>query len=305
MSIKVLKAGFLTTVQDLGRFGFAHLGISPAGAADALSVRVANLLVGNEENAAALEMTLMGASLEFDEESAIAITGAEIADANVPMWREVEVPAGFVLDCGPLKRGARSYVAVRGGITVPSVMQSASTFLAGGFGGFEGRALRNGDVLTIGKLHVGEPRQVREDIGDLIHSRGPIRVTRGLQWDWFDPAATERFLGTQYTVTPHSNRAGLRLEGTPVASSSARELVTEGISLGAIQVPANGQPIILFVDQQTTGGYPKIANVISADLHRIGQLRPGDTLSFELVTVDQAVDLLKHQEQLLREAFSG
>jgi antagonist of KipI len=308
MMLRVLSAGMLTTVQDLGRFGYAHLGISPAGAADALSYRIANLLVGNDEKEPALEMTMTGVTLAFEDKTVLSITGATVlGKGSLPlhMWNAVEIPAGGVLECGQLMQGARAYLAVQGGIHVPMRMGSASTHLASRVGGWEGRALRSGDVLACGASPHGPARELKPGIVGKLKGEGSIRVTRGIQWDWLETHQAESFLTAKYMVSDQSNRSGLRLSGKAVLPKKHDQLLTEGVSLGAIQIPPDGQPIILFVDQQTTGGYPKVANVIAADMNRIGQLRPRDELSFELVSIEQAVQHLQEQEEILREGFTG
>jgi len=304
MTVRVLKPGLFTTVQDRGRFGYAHLGISAAGAADALSLRIANLRVGNDENAPVLEMTLLGATLEFRQRAIIAISGAacecqaglDPALANTA----VEVRAGTVLQCGSMVDGARSYLAVQGGFDVPCIMGSASTDIRGRFGGFEGRRLQSGDVLRIGEGGGLQVRRLRAGALELMGLAGPIRVTKGAQQDWFSPVTYAQLLASKYVVSEHSDRAGLRLKGEPVSPREESQLLTDGIPLGAIQVPPDGQPIILFVDQQTTGGYPKIANVIAADMHRVGQLRPRDEVRFIEVSIAAAVEALREQERWLK-----
>jgi antagonist of KipI len=307
MTIRVVKPGFFTTIQDLGRYGYAHLGISPAGAADALSFRIANLLVGNEENTPALEMTLLGATLEFDESVIMAVTGArcecKAGPYQVPANAALEIPAGMVLQCGSMLTSARCYLAVRGGLDVPLVMGSASTFVAAHFGGFQGRRLKDGDVLQVHKHGSSRIRSIPSGALDSSRSPRPLRVTKGAQQDWFGPEAFDELLSSTYVVSDQSGRTGLRLKGEPVRPREQAELLTDGIPLGAIQVPQDGQPIVLFVDQQTTGGYPKIANVIAADLHRVGQLRPHDEVRFAEVTIPEAVQALREQEQWLREVF--
>jgi antagonist of KipI len=307
MTIRIAKPGFFTTVQDLGRYGYAHLGISPAGAADSLSLRIANLLVGNEENAPALEMTLLGATLECKESTVIAITGAncecKIGLDQVPSMTAFELPAGAVLQCGSMTTGARCYLAVQGGLEIPLVMGSASTFVAASFGGFQGRRLQSGDVLQVRKHSSLGVRALRHGALDAFHRQFPLRSTKGAQQDWFGPEAFERLFSSTYIVSEQSNRTGLRLKGEAVRPREQSELLTDGIPLGAIQVPQDGQPIILFVDQQTTGGYPKIANVIAADMHRVGQLRPRDEARFAEVSIAEAVQALRRQEQWLKEIF--
>ena len=308
MTIRVARPGFFTTVQDLGRYGCAHLGVSPGGAADPLSFRIANLLVGNHENAPALEMTLLGATLEFEESAVVAFTGADCecrADAiAVPPNAAIDLPAGAVLQCGSMTTGARCYLAVQGGFDIPLVMGSASTFVPGRFGGFKGRKLQSGDVLQVCRHDSLRVRSLRPAALDLSsRDPRPLRVTKGAQQDWFAPEAFEKLFSTAYIVSEQSDRTGLRLKGEVVRPREHSELLTDGIPLGAIQVPQDGQPIILFVDQQTTGGYPKIANVIAADLHRVGQLRPRDEVRLAEVSVEEAIQTLREQERWLRAIF--
>ncbi len=307
--IRVIQPGLLTTVQDLGRRGFAHLGVSPGGAADCVSFRIANQLVGNEPNAPALEITLLGPTLEFDVAATIAISGHG-AVGPLPTNEAFEVAAGARLAVGALSAGARAYLAVRGGLSVAEVMGSSSTFLPARIGGLQGRALQAGDELVIGKRTQAGIRKLSFELAAKLRShqgrehKGPIRVTASLQSDWFDSETLERFHRQAFTVTEQSNRSGLRLASEPILCAKRGELLTEGVALGAVQVPPDGQLIILFVDQQTTGGYPKIANVIAADLPRVGQLRPRDEVKFQAVTIPEAIELLRQQERALREAFA-
>jgi antagonist of KipI len=287
--IRVLSPGFQTTVQDLGRFGYAHFGISASGAADPLALRAGNLLVGNAENAAALEMTLVGGSFEFETDAVIAFTGSDFG-AGLPLWTAVEIKAGGTVRCGATRSGARGYLAVRGGIGVPKVMGSSSVHVVTGVGG---RPLRAGDALPIGDAAIRRPRTGPGRAPEFLRT-GPLRVTPGPQAHWFSDA----LYAAAYQVAEESNRMGIRLRG-PAIPSPAGHMLTEGVPLGAIQIPPDGQPIILFVEHQTTGGYPKPANVISADFWRVGQLRPRDEVRFERVTLDQALDLLRQQEQWL------
>jgi antagonist of KipI len=307
MAIRVQDPGLLTTVQDLGRYGYSHLGISSGGAADSLAMRIANLLVGNAENAVTLEMTLAGARLEFDEASVVALTGGEcdcrIGGETAPMWQAVRVPARGVLACGGMKTGARLYLATQGGLDVRPIIGSASTNMAGHFGGIEGRGLREGDLLGVRRGSNSRVRTLKPGAVNGLYSPGPIRVTRGAQYDWFGPEAFDKLLSCPYTVSEQSNRSGLRLKGESISPRIRSQLLTEGVSLGAIQVPQDEQPIILFVDQQTTGGYPKIANVISADMHRVGQLRPREQVRFTEVAIPEAIRLLREQEEWLKQIF--
>lgn len=307
MTIRVETPGLSTTIQDLGRFGYAHLGISPAGAADSLSFRIANLLVGNDENAPALEMTLLGAKLKFDESAVVALTGAacdcKVGSAHMPANAVFDVPAGTVLECGSMTDGARCYLSVQGGFDVPLVMASASTLAAGHIGGFQGRRLQSGDVLRVRRHGPMRVNSLRAGALDALRAPQPLRVTEGPQQDWFGAEAFETLFSSAYIVSEQSDRSGLRLRGEAVRPHEPSELLTEGVSLGAIQVPQDGQPIILFVDQQTTGGYPKIANVIAADMHRVGQLRPRDTVRLVEVSIPEAVEIQRRREHWLTEIF--
>jgi biotin-dependent carboxylase-like uncharacterized protein len=284
-AIRVIEAGLETTVQDLGRFGYAQIGVSASGAADNLALRVGNLLVGNAENAAGLEMTLTGATLAFESDGVVAATGSDFG-ATLPLWTAVEVKAATVVRFGATRSGARCYLAVRGGLAVPRTLGSASVHLASGVGG---GALAKGGILPIGDAAIRRPRTARFEPPT---AGGPLRVTRGPQAEWFG----EELYRAPYRVKASSNRMGVRLEGPAIPSPSGH-MLTEGVALGAVQIPPDGQPIILFVEHQTTGGYPKPANVICADLWRVGQLAPHREVGFELVSLEAALDLLRQQEE--------
>lgn len=287
--IHVIAPGFLTTVQDLGRFGYAHFGISPSGAADPLALRAGNLLVGNAENAPALEMTLTGGEFAFEGPAVIALTGSDFA-SSVPMWQPVEIRPGETVRSGPTRNGARCYLSVRGGLDVPLVMGSASVHIMTGVGG---RPLRPGDVLPIGDRAVRLPRKPARKI-PVHNGMACLRATAGPQAQWFG----DELYSAGYLVSEESNRMGIRLKG-PALRSPDGHMITEGVSLGAVQSPPDGQPIVLFVEHQTTGGYPKPANVISADFWRLGQLRPRDQVRFERVTMEGALALLRDREEWL------
>jgi antagonist of KipI len=305
MSALVVEApGLLTTVQDLGREGFGPMGVSASGAADAVSLRIGNRLVGNPDGAAALEMTLLGGAFTFERYAVIAVTGADFGPTldgtALPMWTSLEIQEGQTVTLGPSRSGARAYLCVQGGIVVEDFLGSASTHVLSGLGGFEGRALRKGDRIEIGEANSAfRKRLVSARALESLKARKVIRITEGPQSDWFPESAWTRLCENAFRVSEQSNRMGIRLEGPPIQLGGPREMITEGVSLGAIQVPASGQPIILFVEQQTTGGYPKIANVISADLHSIGQLRPRDEIRFERIEMGEARSLLIEQEELL------
>jgi antagonist of KipI len=283
--IRVITPGLQTTVQDLGRFGWTHYGVSASGAADALSFRAANLLAGNAEGAAAMEMTIVGPVLEFEAAATVVLGGSDFG-AGLPLWTPVEVRAGQTIRFEATRSGARGYLAVRGGIAAAKTMGSASVHTLTGVGG---RALKARDSLEIGADAV---RKTRGGSPPPFAIAGPLRVTAGPQ---ADRTGAELYTGA-YMVAEESNRMGLRLRG-PAIPSPPGGMLTEGVALGAVQVPPDGQPIVLFVEHQTTGGYPKPANVISADFWRLGQLRPRDPVTFELVGIERALELLQEQER--------
>jgi len=302
--IQVQASGLLSTVQDLGREGFGPIGVSPSGAADPISLRIGNRLVGNAENAAALEMTLLGGTFALPEGAVLVLTGSDFGGTldgkPVALWTSFEARPGQTLRLGPTRSGARCYLCVRGGIGVKDFLASASTHLLSGLGGHEGRALRKGDVLQIGDVQGAyRKRTLSAKALEYFSSRKVLRATPGPQSEWFPEASHKSFYSNAYRVAEESNRMGLRLEGAAIPEGAHGEMITEGVSLGAVQVTAAGLPIILFVEQQTTGGYAKIANVISADLGSLGQLRPRDEIRFERVDWDTARSLLIEQEKWL------
>jgi biotin-dependent carboxylase-like uncharacterized protein len=287
--LHVISPGLLTTVQDLGRFGYAHFGISASGAADPLALRAANLLVGNAENAAALELTLNGGEFAFEQPALVALAGADFG-SGYPLWEPFPLRAGERLRCPRASNGARCYLAVRGGFAAPLVMGSASVHVMTGVGG---RPLRAGDRVAVGDAAVRLPRKAARGF-PIPTDPAALRVTAGPHARDFG----EELYRSEYTVSEESNRMGIRLKGAPL-SAHAGQMVSEGVPLGAVQAPPDGQPIVLFVEHQTTGGYPKPANVISADFWRLGQLRPRDRVGFERVTLHAALELLRDQEQWL------
>jgi KipI family sensor histidine kinase inhibitor len=287
--VHVIAPGFLTTVQDLGRFGWAHFGISASGAADPLAFRAANLLVGNPDYAPALEMTLAGGEFLFESPTVIAVTGSDFS-SPVPLWTPVEIAAGRTIRFGPTRSGARCYLAVRGGFDVPRVMGSASVHVMTGVGG---RPLRKGDRLPIGDAAVRRPRRPARN-APVYGGSAALRATPGPQAQFFG----DELYTASFTVSEESNRMGIRLHGTALAAPGGG-MISEGVALGAIQVPPDGQPIILFVEHQTSGGYPKPANVIAADFWQLGQLRPRDPVRLERITMEGAVGLMREQERWL------
>jgi len=293
-AINVVTPGFQSTVQDLGRPGYAHIGVSASGAADPVSLRIGNWLAGNPKGAAAIEMTLTGAVLAFADACVVAVTGSDfepaIDGARVPLWTALEVRPGQTLACRATRSGARCTVCVRGGVAAPPVLGSASTHLTSGIGGIEGRPLRAGDVLAVGAAGNAGPvdRRFPPEVAARLLRRDTLRATRGPQWERFTPLARAALFASPYVVSESSSRMGLRLDGAPLAADRPGAMVTEGVSLGALQVPGDGRPIVSFVEHQTTGGYPQIACVIAADLHRVGQLRARDGVRFVEVSLGEA-----------------
>jgi antagonist of KipI len=318
-TIAVDEPGLFTTVQDLGRPGHARLGVSACGAADATALLIANRLAGNPDGAPALEMTLSGGRYRFEQEAYVAVAGADMQATldgrPLPAWSAAAVHAGTVLACGTAAAGARAILAVRGGILVPPVLGSASTHVPSGLGGVSGRALARGDRLSIGDLaqgpapgarHVDPKARAALVPGIPVEAAsGPraavitLRVTAGAQVERFDEPSHRLFVESEYRVSSASDRMGLRLEGAPIPPPGGGAMLTEGVPLGAIQIPPSGQPVILFVDHQTTGGYPVIASVASADRSAVAQLRPGGRVRVESISLDEARRLLRlHAEAI-------
>jgi biotin-dependent carboxylase-like uncharacterized protein len=267
--IQVVSPGLLTTVQDLGRRGWAHAGVPPSGAADPESLELGNRMVGNGPGTAGLEATLIGPRLRFTTRTLVALTGA------VREPRAVEIEAGAELDVGHLADGARAYICVRGGIDVEPVLGSRSTDLLTGLGP---APLRAGDVLAVGPEPAASPSPVRPDPLDAR----ALRLVPGPRADWFEESALTTLTTGDWRVTPAANRVGIRLGGPTLERARNDELLSEGLVTGALQVPPNGRPILLLNDHPTTGGYPVIAVVVHEDLPRAGQLRPGDAVRFQI-----------------------
>ncbi len=290
--IHVLDPGPQTTVQDAGRFGQLRFGIPPAGALDRFAFVVANRLVGNGEEAAVLECTLLGPTLEFEGACAVAVTGAEMRvrlnGADAPRWTTLLVKPGDVLELGTARAGLRGYIAVSGGIDVPPVLGSRSTYLRGKLGGLEGRALRKGDRLGILPGTAVRVRRLAERALPRYPAEVSVRAVLGPQHERFSAEGIEQFLAGVYVMLPQSDRMGARLSGPRIAHASGHDIVSDGIALGAVQVPGDGQPIVLLHDRQSTGGYTKLATVCSFDIGRVSQLRPAQRLRFEAVTVAEA-----------------
>ena len=302
MGLEVLRAGLQSTVQDQGRFGYAHLGVSASGAADNFSLTIGNILVGNPKHYAGIEMTIIGDKYHFKSDAYIALTGSEFeADLNnksIPFWKRLSIKKGQILDIRSTKNGARCYLCVAGGINIEDVMGAKTTHLTSGIGGLHGRILKNLDELEFGPLDdlIKPIKKVNDSI---TTDTKIIKVTKGVQWPWFDKNQKNKLFQHQYQVTKLSNRMGLRLIGNAIKTKKGNEITTAGISLGSIQIPGDGQPIISFVEHQTTGGYPIIANVVSADIRKVGQLKAGDCFQFELISFSSAEKLKVDQEKFI------
>ncbi len=320
MTIEVVRPGALSTLQDLGRVGFQHVGVPAGGAMDERSHRIANLLVGNPQDEATLEVTLLGPSLRFTEPALIAIVGADfsarIGDHALPRDTPVLVGAGSLVEFARLVSGVRAYLAVHGGFAVDRVMNSKSTFVRGGFGGLHGRALRKGDLLPIAPSedsHVYPSltaRRRHRPAGFVALENPPeppvalaaasaqgVRVIAGQQWHAFGSDAQQAFLESGFRMHPQSDRMGIRFEGLPLALREPLEMISEAVAFGTIQVPPDGNPIVLMADRQTTGGYPKIASVASVDLPLLAQLMPGQAVRFAMISLEesQRLDLARER----------
>jgi antagonist of KipI len=298
MSIEVLKAGLLTTVQDRGRFGCAMVGVGRAGAMDDGAMRIANAIVGNVPDAPVLEMTFAGPRLRFDSASTIAITGGEfrprIGSREIGAWRAIDVEAGEEIEIGPARSGLRAWLAIAGGILVEPTLGSASTDVNAGLGGIDGRALRDGDELATGTAARPASSRAKHPAAWSIDPRPwfdadperPIRLIRGTHFDALDIASRSRVFETRFRVASESNRVGIRLDGPRLALVAPIELVSEPLAFGTMQLPPDGQPIALMAEHPTVGGYPRIGQIAAVDLPRLAQRRPGDRLRF--VPIDLA-----------------
>ena len=306
-TLEILDPGLLTTVQDRGRYGYQRYGVPVSGAMDQFAFRMANLMAGNDQDAAALEVTVRGPRIEFHTDTWIAVTGADISPEvdgkPLPMWESVEIGAGTVLTFGDLRDGMRAYVAVHGGIDAPLVMGSRSTYLKGRFGGLEGRALHAGDLLStlpgddIDFIAKQLPSSYTAPVYGGIHR---LRVVLGPQDHAFEQQALSRFLNSRYRIHPDSDRMGYMLDGPKIDQREGADIVSDGNPPGAIQIHGDGIPRILLADRGTTGGYTKIATVISADLPSLAQALPGQSVSFRQVTVEEAQEALREQESVIR-----
>ena len=320
--MNILFPGPLSTVQDMGRTGHAAQGYPECGACDKYALALGNLLCGNPETAAAIEMTLAGATVQFEQSTVVALTGAVCAPTldgkSIPLNAPVRIPAGATLETGMFTAGLRAYLCVQGGVDVSSVLGSRSTDLKCRIGGVEGRALRKGDHLPIGKAAPGFDFNRAARVADLLADRPwllrprtahawlgeqvipLLRAVPGPQDEAFTSEGLHAFFSGLYAVTPDSNRMGVKLSGPAASTRNGSDILSDGIVEGSVQISANGQPILMLADHQTTGGYAKIATVIAPDLSAAAQLRPGEPAAFRPVTVQKAVSLCRETAQQLR-----
>lgn len=327
MGIQVIKPGILTTIQDRGRVGYQKYGVNISGAMDISAARVANILIGNDENEPVLEMTLSGTTLKFTKDHMIAICGGNmtpyINNYAVPMWQPLVVKEGSTLSFAKYTSGCRVYLAIAGGFSVPSVLGSSSTFIRASLGGLNGSALKAGDQLEVKPLNEqagGLSKRLKQKLqGEefiafnaqhfamALDDVTVIRYIPGPEYEWLAAESKQDWLNGIWKIDAQSDRMGYRLQGAPLKLATKQEMISEGTVHGTIQLPANGQPIVLLSDRQTTGGYPRIATVVSVDIPMFGQLKPGDRISFMPVTLEEAENLLlsyEHDMDLLKTAIT-
>ncbi len=310
-TIEVVEGGLFTSVQDLGRYGYQRYGVPVSGAMDPYSLRLANILLGNPEGAAALEITLVGPKLKFLANTTIALGGADLAPrlngSPVPPWQSFRVAKGSLLTFDGPRSGVKSYLAVPGGIDVPVVMGSRSTYSQGSLGGHEGRSLKPGDRISVLRKDAGSYPNSATIPRSLVPGREHdfrIRVVMGPQADAFTPEGIAVFFSSTYTVSQKSNRIGYRLQGPAVDHLKSADIISDGVTFGAVQITGDGLPVVLMADRGTTGGYTKIGAVISVDIGELAQTLPGDHITFQAVSVEEAHRLLSEREEAL-EKFKG
>ena len=304
-TIEVIDGGFLTTIQDLGRPGYQRFGVPVSGAMDQYAMRIANLLVGNDEGSAVLEITLLGPILMFSSKARIALTGSDLGAAidGIPIgsWRSVNIPKGSTLSFLGRRSGTRSYLAISGGLDVLEIMGSRSTSIREGIGGLQGRPLTKGDILQAFPSKTGLPLIAVPKLHIYHYSdTQQVRVILGPQQENFTEQAIKTFLSESYKISNDCNRIGIRLLGPKLSHKSGPDIISDGTSFGSVQVPGDGMPLILMADRGTTGGYAKIATVITPDLWKLSQVLPGNNLTFESVTTKEALAINKRREAEIR-----
>lgn len=329
MSLNILRPGLLTTVQDGGRYGYQQVGVIVSGALDGPALRLANVLVNNPAGAAGLEITLLGPKIRFEADHLIALTGANLSATldgePLPLNRPVAVVRGTELAYGPARTGCRAYLAVSGGLAVPRVLGSQATYLRAGIGGLQGRALQTGDLVPApgptpaGRrlhqrllgLHPGQQWATTSWYPDPLLTPVPsanprIRAMRGPEYAWFTAESQQAFWQEEFTVTPTSDRMGYRLAGPALhRHQPEQELLSTAVTFGTVQVPAAGGPIVLLADHQTTGGYPRMAQVMTADFPRLAQLPPGGRFRFQEISLADAQYWYLHQQQAFQQLQRG
>lgn len=307
MGIRVLKSGLLTTVQDLGRTGYQSQGFSVSGVMDVRSFKIANLLLDNPENEAVLECTLIGPTLEFTSETIIAITGGDfqptVNGEPVPMYQALLMKKGDILRLGSARTGSRCYIAFSSYLKIPVVLGSRSTNLKIGLGGFKGRRLEAGDIIyfRIKRRYLPYFLSRKLELDEFDTDKVTLRVVMGPEDDRFSKQGIDAFLGSEYTVTSEFDRMGCRLDGPFIAPKKTSDIISNGICFGSVQVPSHGKPIILLADRQTTGGYAKIATVISVDLPKLVQCKTDNRVRFKAVSVEEAQALCRKEQQEMTE----
>ena len=305
-TLRIIQPGMLSTIQDRGRFGYQRFGMPTTGAMDTFALRAANLLVGNDDNAACIEVTVLGPRIELLADTTFAVTGAKVSPRlngePVPMWQPVTAQEGSRLEFRSPKDEMRAYLAVTGGIDVPLIMGSRATYMKTALGGIDGRPLQAGDILNAFNEEAPTPTTQCSFPQEAIPKYGSshkLRVVLGPQDAAFTQAGIDTFLQETYTVSIYSDRMGYRMEGPPIEHTDGPDVISDGTPLGTIQIPGDGQPIILLADRGTTGGYTKIATVISPDLSKVAQAMPGHTVTFESVSIEEAQEAYRRQESLL------
>ncbi len=302
-SLKIIQPGILTTVQDYGRIGYGQFGVPAAGVMDRLSMELANILVGNDRKEAVLEMTMMGPTLEAKSNIVIAITGAnmnpKVNGNEVNMYETIYLNKGDILELSYTENGCRAYMAVYGGFDLPVIMGSKSTYLRAKIGGNNGEKIKANDILNINEAknkYIGTRKIPRKKIPSYSNEL-TLRVILGPEEDYFTKEGIDTFLNSEYVLTKQWDRMGLRFDGPQIKHKDGADIISNGINFGAIQIPGHGRPIIMMADRQTTGGYTKIANIISVDLPYVAQLKTGNRVRFESITIDEAHELIKVQEK--------
>ncbi|HXZ36455.1 MAG TPA: biotin-dependent carboxyltransferase family protein [Thermodesulfobacteriota bacterium] len=306
-AFEVIQPGAFTTVQDLGRYGYQKYGVSISGAMDRFALRVANLLVGNDEGEGVIEATIIGPKLKALERMRVAITGADLSPEfggkPLPLWRTLDIPEGGTLSFGAPRSGCRAYLAVAGGIDFPVVMGSRSIHTRSNLGG-NGRTLVKGDIIERKdsgfRIQESETHRLLPELVPVYGKNWQIRVIFGPQKDYFTRQGIETFLTSEYEITPQADRMGYRLKGPKIEHKSGADILTDATPPGSIQVPGDGMPIILLADGQTTGGYSKIATVISVDQDLLAQARPGEKVRFQKVTILEAHQFLREMEEKIQ-----